>query len=143
MVVGILQFELLIHDAESLKDKRRVVRSVKDRLHREHQVSVAEVDRLDHPAVAVMGLCLAGREGRRVAEVLDHITVKLRGLTEAELGDTRREIIQGDAGEAVPGRPGSPWPGDEALDAELLERAGEPDNHEGEHGGPSGPGEDR
>ena len=43
MVVGILQFELLVPGATSLKDKRRVVKSVKDRLHREHLVSVAEV----------------------------------------------------------------------------------------------------
>ncbi len=40
--VGILQFELLIRQRRSLKDKRRVVRSVRDRLHREHLVSVAE-----------------------------------------------------------------------------------------------------
>lgn len=122
VVVGILQFELLIHDAESLKDKRRVVRSVKDRLHREHQVSVAEVDRLDNAAVAVLGLALVGREGRRVAEVLDQITAKLRSSTEAELGDVQREIIQGDAGESVPGVTGEDAEAD-GLSAELLERA--------------------
>lgn len=119
MVVGILQFELLIHDAESLKDKRRVVRSVKDRLHREHQVSVAEVDRLENPSVAVLGLALVGREGRHVGEVLDQITAKLRALTDAELGDVQREILQGDGGESVPG-PAGPDPD---LEAELFERA--------------------
>ncbi|MCC6676810.1 MAG: DUF503 domain-containing protein [Phycisphaerales bacterium] len=121
MVVGILQFELLIHDAESLKDKRRVVRSVKDRLHREHQVSVAEVDRLENPSVAVLGLALVGREGRHVGEVLDQITAKLRASTEAELGDMQREVIQGDAGESLPGPAG----GDDGLAAELMRRAAE------------------
>ena len=54
MIVGILQFELLIHHAESLKDKRRVVHSVKDKLHREHQVSVAEVAHQENMRVAVI-----------------------------------------------------------------------------------------
>lgn len=97
MVLGILQFELLIHDTESLKDKRRVVQSVKDRLHREHQAAVAEVDALETLNRAVLGLAVVGREGRRVGEVLDQITSKLRSLHDAELGDVSREIVHGAA----------------------------------------------
>lgn len=132
MVVGILQFELLIHDAESLKDKRRVVNSVKDRLHREHQVSVAEVDRHDNPTIAVLGLALVGREGKRVGEVLDQITAKLRTSTDAELGDVQREVLQGDAGEALPGK--GIAESDDDLAAELIDRA------ESEGDEPPGPG---
>ena len=94
MVVGLLQFELLIRGSESLKDKRRVVNSVKDRLHREHQVSVAEVARQDNMGVASMGVGLIAQDGKRAAEVLDHIMEKLRGLLDAELGETSRKIIQ-------------------------------------------------
>src|SRR5436189_6470333 len=97
MIIGILQFELLVHDASSLKDKRRVVQSVKDRLHREHQAAVAEVARLESLSVAVLGLAVVGREGSRVGEVLDTITNKLRELRDAELGDVSREILQGRA----------------------------------------------
>jgi uncharacterized protein len=94
MVLGLLKFELHIRGSESLKDKRRVVNSVKDRLHREHQVSVAEVSRLDNMNIASMGLaCIAG-DGRRAAEVLDHISEKLRALLDAELGVCTRKIIQ-------------------------------------------------
>lgn len=95
MVVGILQFELLIHDPESLKDKRRVVRSVKDRLHREHQVSVAEVALQDRMDIAVLGLATVGSDGRRVGQVLDRILEKLRGLHDAELGNSSRELLHG------------------------------------------------
>jgi uncharacterized protein len=80
MVVGILQFELIVRGAESLKDKRRVVRSVKDRLHREHQVSVAEVASQDTLTLAVIGLAAVGTDGKRIADVLDRITAKLRSL---------------------------------------------------------------
>src|SRR4051812_27476727 len=94
MVVGILQFELLIHGAESLKDKRRVVLSVKDKLHREHQVSVAEVGLQDVMSAARLGLALVGSDGKHVGQVLDQITAKLRKLTDAELGDVSREVLQ-------------------------------------------------
>jgi uncharacterized protein YlxP (DUF503 family) len=94
MVLGLLQFDLHIRGAESLKDKRRVVNSIKDRLHREHQVSVAEVARQDNMSVASMGAACIAPDGRRAAEVLDHITEKLRGLLDAELGACERKIIQ-------------------------------------------------
>lgn len=101
MVLGILQFELLIHGSESLKDKRRVVRSVKDRLHREHLVSIAEVAAQDKLNVAVMALACVGSEGGRVGEVLDHVTEKLRAVPGAELGDTSRKILHQDEIEAA------------------------------------------
>ncbi len=103
MIVGILQFELIIHHAESLKDKRRVVMSVKDRLHREHQVSVAEVDRQENPRIAVLGLAIVGSDAKYIGDVLSNITLKLRALHDAELGDVTREILRGHAGEVQRG----------------------------------------
>ena len=47
MTVGVLQLELSIGDAMSLKDKRRVVLSLKDRISHAHNVSIAEVGALD------------------------------------------------------------------------------------------------
>lgn len=116
MVIGVLQFELLIHGAESLKDKRRVVRSVKDRLHREHMVSVAEVGTLDSLSTATMALACVGTDGARAGEVLDRVSAKLRSLTEAELGETSRQILHGH--DLPAGKPD----GDEReLARELLE----------------------
>jgi uncharacterized protein YlxP (DUF503 family) len=127
MVVGILQFELLIRGAESLKDKRRVVRSVKDRLHREHLVSVAEVDRQDEMRAAVMGLALVGTDGRHVAQTFDRICAKLHEtLVDAELGATSRRLIHGYP-ESVPGREEDADASDSgsAIAAEMLVRGGE------------------
>ena len=99
MIIGVLQFELLIHDCESLKDKRSVVRSVRDRLHREHQVSVAEVAAQDTLNLAVMGLACVATDGKRAGDVLDKISAKLRATPGAELGSIRRHIIAGEATE--------------------------------------------
>lgn len=97
MVVGILQFDLHIRGAESLKDKRRVVQSVKDRLHREHQVSVAEVDLNDVLNVARLGLAAVGNDGAHIGRVLDSICAELRALHDADLGETFREVLHGSA----------------------------------------------
>ena len=126
MVIGLLQFELLIHDSESLKDKRRVVRSLKDRLHREHMVSVAEVGALDKLNIAMLAVACVGREGARVGEVLDAITNKLRTLHDAEVGDVSRQIIHGsqipeESPEDALAREEAEGRSNEALRREMLE----------------------
>ncbi len=98
MVIGVLQFELVIPESASLKDKRRVVRSLRDRLHREHMVSVAEVAAQDSLNVAVLAAAVVASDGRRAGEVLDHIAEKLRSLRDAELGSLRRDILRADDG---------------------------------------------
>ena len=55
MVVGILELKIVIRDARSLKDKRRVIKSLKDRIRNDFNVSIAEVGDMefgplpDHP----------------------------------------------------------------------------------------------
>lgn len=109
MHIAILQFELLIPSPESIKDKRRVVKSVKDRLHREHMVSVAEVKYLDSLNVAGMALCLVNRDAKYARSVIDTIVSKLRALGDAQLGEHSVEIVSA-----------SQLPGDE------LDEAGNP-----------------
>lgn len=94
MILALLQFDLHIRGSESLKDKRRVVNSLKDRLHREHMVSIAEVSHQDNMSRATMGLAAVATDGKRAGEVLDHISEKLRALLDAELGQCERKIIQ-------------------------------------------------
>jgi uncharacterized protein YlxP (DUF503 family) len=128
MVIGILQFEIVVRGAESLKDKRRVVRSVKDRLHREHQVSVAEVAAHDALNLAVLGLAAVGTDGQRIGEVLDRITAKLRSLPEGELGSCVRQIIHGSQLDLE----AAPEPDEGAIARELLEHFNSPEGERGE-----------
>lgn len=126
MVIGILQFELLIRGAESLKDKRRVVSSLKDKLHREHLVSIAEVGLQDNMSVARMALALVGSDGKHVGQTLDRITTKLRALHDAELSACSREVLHEPQGTPLPEGvdPLEALEQDESLAAEML-RAGE------------------
>ena len=95
MFVGILQFELLIRQSRSLKDKRRVVQSVKDRLHREHQVSVAEVGSLDDRRCAVLGITMASNSVPHCQSTLDRILQKVRRQRDCALADHTTEILTG------------------------------------------------
>lgn len=95
MVIGVLQVELLISEAASLKDKRRVVASLKDRLHREHNVAVAEVDRQEAHQVAVLGIAAVSNSGAHVQGMLDRILDQLRRSRQAVVNDHQTEVISG------------------------------------------------
>jgi len=46
LTIGVYSFEIHLHDSRSLKEKRKVLRRLKDRLRSRHNVAVTEVD--DH-----------------------------------------------------------------------------------------------
>jgi len=85
MIVGTLQVRLLLREARSLKDKRQVVKSIKDRLHNEFNVSVAEVDALDNRQLAVLGIAMVSNETHHLKTELGRIAEALRRHPVAEL----------------------------------------------------------
>lgn len=85
MIVGSLRVRLLLRESRSLKDKRQVVRSIKDRLRNSFNVSVAEVDALDNRQLAVLGVAMVGTEPHQVRTSLQQITEALRSHPVAEL----------------------------------------------------------
>jgi uncharacterized protein YlxP (DUF503 family) len=87
MVVGVLEVNLAIYGATSLKDKRRVVRSVKDRLRHRFNVSVAEVDELDFCQTAVLGIAMAGSDRKYIEGALSKIVDQLQWVKDASLAD--------------------------------------------------------
>jgi len=95
MIVGILQIELTLDAAQSLKDKRRVVSSLKDRLHREHQVSVAEVAQQDNCRIAQLGIAMAASDVPYCQSVMDNILNKIQRQRDCVLSDHRLEILTG------------------------------------------------
>ncbi len=74
-----------MRQARTLKDKRQVVRSIKDRLRNEFNVSVAEVDDLESCQLATLGVALVGAEVYPVRTTLEKIASALRAHPVAEL----------------------------------------------------------
>src|SRR6267143_4160116 len=73
MPVGLLTLELHIPDAQSLKDKRQVLRSLKDKLRREFNVAVAELEHHDTWQRSVVGIVTLSNEEKHVKEVLEKV----------------------------------------------------------------------
>ena len=71
--LGLLHLQLRIVQAQSLKDKRRVVKGFKDRLANGFNVSVAEVDRLDDRRSAVLAVAMVANDKRYVESQLQKI----------------------------------------------------------------------
>ena len=93
MIVGVLRVQLAIFEATSLKDKRRVVKSLKDRLSNRFNVSVAEVDALDMRQRADLGVAMVANDARFVESCLHKIVDMLRAERAASLIDYEIELL--------------------------------------------------
>ena len=93
MVVGVLRFRLTVFEALSLKDKRRVTKSLKDRLGERHNVSIAEVDDLDRRQAATFGVAMVANDRRFVQSALDRIVDEVRAFPRASLVDYEIELL--------------------------------------------------
>ena len=93
MVVGILQLRIMIRDAQSLKDKRRIVKSLRDRIRNRFNVSVSEVDSLDRRQQATLGIALATNDRVFADQVLAKVVDLVRATPGAVLVDYETEIL--------------------------------------------------
>ncbi|HYT24490.1 MAG TPA: DUF503 domain-containing protein [Candidatus Polarisedimenticolia bacterium] len=73
MPVGLLTLELHIPHAQSLKDKRQVLRSLKDKLRRDFNVAVAELEHHDTWQRSVIGIVTISNEEKHLREVLQKV----------------------------------------------------------------------
>ena len=73
MPIGLLTLELHIPDAQSLKDKRQVVRSLKDKLRAKFNVAVAELDHQEAWQRSVIGVVTLSNEEKHLREVLQKV----------------------------------------------------------------------
>jgi uncharacterized protein YlxP (DUF503 family) len=73
MAVGLLTLELHLAEAQSLKDKRQVLRSLKDRLRANFNVAVAELDFEDTWQRSIVGVVTLSNEEHHVQEALQKV----------------------------------------------------------------------
>ena len=92
MEVGTLEISLVIRGAHSLKEKRRVVKSLKDQLKSRFAVAVAEVDHQDSWQRAIIGVAIVGSDAHVLVSVLAKIADHARRFRGAEVVDAHIEI---------------------------------------------------
>ena len=93
MLVGVLTVRLALYQAVSLKDKRRVVKSIKDSVASRYNVSVAEIDALDVRQQAVLAFAMVGNDGHTIEGCLARIVDRLRRVGSASLVDYEVEFL--------------------------------------------------
>jgi uncharacterized protein YlxP (DUF503 family) len=70
MIVGVRRWELHLPGCQSLKDKRRIVKSLKDRLHARFKVSAGEIEYQDLWQRAAIAAAVVTDDARHAEEVL-------------------------------------------------------------------------
>lgn len=93
VIVGLCTVELFLADSQSLKDKRQVLLSMKDRLQQKFNLSIAEVDGQDLWQKAVLALACVANDGRYVNQVLDQALNLIRSNPAVEIVQSRIELL--------------------------------------------------
>jgi len=93
MVVGVCTVELLIHESQSLKEKRQVLHSLKDRLRGKFNISLAEVDGHDLWQKAVLGMACVANDGTHVEQVLEQVLNVMKSMPAIEVVRVHRELL--------------------------------------------------
>ncbi|MFV8174791.1 DUF503 domain-containing protein [Mycolicibacterium peregrinum] len=96
MWIGWLEFDLLLGDVHSLKQKRSVIRPVIAELHRKLAVSAAETGTQDLHRRAGIGVALVAADRHHVVDVLDAAERMVADRPELELLSTRRGLHHSD-----------------------------------------------
>ncbi|MCU0572231.1 MAG: DUF503 domain-containing protein [Syntrophobacteraceae bacterium] len=93
MTVGIARVTFRLHGNQSLKEKRKVVKSLVDKSRHRFNVSVAEVADQDVHQRATIGVAVIGSDGRVLNSLLDHILDFMEAMGVADLVDREIELI--------------------------------------------------
>lgn len=102
-LVAISYFELHVPHARSLKDKRKVVKSLVDRVHRRYRVSIAETDHQDLHQLAGLTLATVGKSDRELERQLDELRSVIESDPEAVISIWQPDIVD------VLANPGDAW----------------------------------
>jgi uncharacterized protein len=96
MWVGALEFDLLLGDVHSLKEKRSLVRPLIAEVRKRFEVSVAEVGHLDLHRRAGVGVAAVSPDRAHLVEVLDSVERLVAYRPEMELLSARRTVRTGE-----------------------------------------------
>lgn len=88
MVVGLAVWELHLPGCTSLKEKRSVLKSVKDRLHNQYNVSVAETAYNDMHQRAELAACTVSGDRAHASSVLSAVDRFMEGESRVRIIDS-------------------------------------------------------
>ncbi len=93
MVIGVCQLDLLMRENSSLKDKRRILKKILERVKHTFNVSIAEVGNHDLWQSAQIGFCIVGNDKRFINSSLDKVIGFIEALNSAEIIRSEIELL--------------------------------------------------
>lgn len=120
MIIAVLQFQIEIPWAESLKDKRSVVSGLKTRITQRHGAATAEVATHDSHRVGSLAAVIVGNDAKELSRRLDRIVDYINTTEGAQLVSHRRDMIHGSD---LPDRPLAEGDGLDDLVRTMVESA--------------------
>jgi uncharacterized protein YlxP (DUF503 family) len=94
MVVGTMRITLTLFESASLKDKRSVVRRVRDRVGNRFNASIAEIELLNDTEHAVLGIaCVSNESAHAHAQLMKILAFVEKLRLDAEVSDIETEIV--------------------------------------------------
>ena len=93
MVVGICSIGLRLAENHDLKGKRKVLKSVKDRVRNRFNVSIAEIDDLDAWQRSTLGVACVSKDRDQVESTLAHVAAFIEGLHLADVESVHVELL--------------------------------------------------
>jgi hypothetical protein len=93
VIVGVMVWELHLPACQSLKDKRAVLKSLKDRLHHRFNVSVAETAHQDLWQRAELSAAVVSTDRRHAESVLREVDQVVAGAAGARIVDTSTSYL--------------------------------------------------
>ncbi len=96
MNTGICKIKLHIPENQSLKDKRRIVKSLISKLRNQYNISIAEVEDHDLWQLATLGISCISNNGQHIDETITKIiNFIVQNYPELEIVSQETEIIHG------------------------------------------------
>jgi len=93
VIVGLITWELHLDACRSLKDKRHVLKGLKDRLHNRFNVSAAETDHHDLWQRAELTACVVSTDKTHAEQVLREADRLVDGAAGARIVDTSTSYL--------------------------------------------------
>lgn len=93
MTIGILTIDILIPFSASLKEKRRVLKSLKDKLRNTFNISIAEIDYHDKWQRSRLAIANINQSKRKVESQLDIIINFIDRSGKVQLVDSQKELL--------------------------------------------------
>ncbi len=91
--VAILSLSLFLPESQSLKDKRMVLRALKDKMRAKFNISVAELDTLDKWQIAICGIAMIGNDQRYLDGCIQNILSFIEGFDQIRISDYEISFI--------------------------------------------------